>query len=377
MSLLGSDLVQASGASIHLSGPSESVFTWRTDRCAKEHIPDAPARAFRDRDRNVHLFAAHYHNRAMVGPGLSSVQVDCASRFRGNRSGDPHKLDDLIWLTAFHAVDGQRVIALGHAEYHGYKHPRLCPAARYMSCWRNAIIAATSRDGGRSFSRSPGRSAAVAALPYPYDGHVGRRTGYFNPSNIVRWNGSLYAFVFAERYRGQRRGPCLLRAVADTSEPVWRSWDGQGFHADLGQSTLDAQAGANRVCKPVPGIGWTITSVVHHQRSGLFIGLFSGWQRTKTAGPVGIGIYVVTSRDLIRWSKPRLLLERPLMFKFSCGAKKVFAYPSLLDETSPSANFDTVSDRAYLYMTRFNMTDCRLPMDRDLVRVPVRISIKN
>ena len=66
-------------------------------------------------------------------------------------------------------------------------------------------------------------------------------------------------------------------------------------------------------------------------------------------------------------------MAAPQMFKFACEDKAVFAYPSLLDPDSPSRNFDTVGDRAYLYLTRFNMTDCKLPMNRDLVRYPVKI----
>lgn len=374
--LLGlTGVAQASDAAIDLTGAPETVFAWHKDRCAKEHIPDAPARAFRDKNGAVHLFAAHYHNRAMVGPGLSGVRVNCASRFRGNRSSDPLALDDLIWLTSFHTADGNRVIALGHAEFHGYKHPALCPVAQYAACWRNGIIAASSDDGGRSFSRTPGRSAAVAALPYPYDGHVGRRTGYFNPSNIIRWKGKLYAFVFAEKYRAQRRGPCLLRSDPAAKNPVWRGWDGRGFSADLGEFPMVSRPPANKFCIPVPGIRWTMTSLVRHQPSGRFIALFSGWLKVSPTGPVGVGFYYVSSRDLIRWSKPKLLLKRPLMFMFTCGEKEVFAYPSLLDETSPSRNFDTVSNNAFLYVTRFNMSGCRLPMNRDLIRMPVRIRV--
>lgn len=360
---------------VELAGAAQTVFRWQSDRCAKDHIPDTPARAFRDRSGAVHLFAAHHPNRAMVGPDLSAVRVDCTSRFRGTRSSDPYRLDDFIWLTSFHTSDGQRVVALGHAEFHGYKHPALCPVGKYMACWRNAVISTISRNGGRTFSRTPGRSAAVAALPYPYDGRVGRRTGYFSPSNIVQWKGKLYAFVFAERYRGQRRGACLLRADPAEENPVWRAWDGQRFSVDLGQISIVTQAGADRFCLPVPGMRWTLTSVVRHQASGLFIGLFAGWLTRSSDGPENVGVYFVTSRDLVHWSQPRVLMRRPLMFKFDCGEKAVFAYPSLLDDSSPSRSFDTVSDRAFLYLTRFNMAGCRLPMNRDLIRLPVRIKV--
>ena len=47
----------------------------------------------------------------------------------------------------------------------------------------------------------------MAALPYPYDGALGRRAGYFNPSNILRDGDYLYAFVFAEAYRASAAAP--------------------------------------------------------------------------------------------------------------------------------------------------------------------------
>ncbi|MDA0991052.1 MAG: hypothetical protein O3A51_09910, partial [Verrucomicrobia bacterium] len=69
------------GIKASVVGDSQTVFRWRTDRCGKNHIPDAPARAFRDVDDVVHLIAAHQINRAMVGPHLGRTRVDCAVVF--------------------------------------------------------------------------------------------------------------------------------------------------------------------------------------------------------------------------------------------------------------------------------------------------------
>ena len=46
------------------------------------------------------------------------------------------------------------------------------------------------------------------------------------------------------------------------------------------------------------------------------------------------------------------------------------AYPVVLDPLSPSRNFQTVGQRAYLYFTRFN----NFGYDRDLLRVPIEFS---
>lgn len=358
---------------ISVEGDPETVFRWRTDRCAHNHIPDAPARAFRDATGAVRLIAAHQINRLMVGPDLKRQRVDCSIIFRGANNKDPAALDDMVWLTAFFARDGRRVIALGHAEFHGHRQPKLCPAGTYMACWRNAVVAATSTDGGRTFSRLRGRRAAVAALPYDYDGRVGRQTGYFSPSNIIAWNGYLYAFIFAENYRAQRRGVCLLRAALRQKSPQWRAWDGRDFTVALDQARRRPSPAERQTCKPLTGIGSTITSVVFHKPSRRFIALVAGTRNVATLGRPATGVFSMYSDDLINWSKPTLAIELPIMFRFDCGAKAVFGYPSLLDENSESRNFNTVSDTAYLYLTRFNMAGCKLPMDRDLVRYPVTI----
>lgn len=358
---------------VTVAGSPQTVFRWASDRCAANHIPDAPARAFRDSSNTIHLIAAHHMNRSQRGPSLTTTRVNCAVIFQAGRSKDPAALDDRIWLTAFHTLDGKRVMALGHAEFHGHAVPGLCASRKYMACWRNSIIAAVSEDGGQSFTREPGVNAAVATLPYPYDPHAGRQTGYFSPSNILRWRNHAYAFVFAEHYRAQRRGACLLRAELSNANPVWRAWDGQGFTITLGNSGKSGGTPRTNTCTPVPGIGSTITSVVRQELTGDFLALFAGTRTVPRLNRKVTGIFYIWSKDLVQWSPPFLLLERPIMFKFACGDKEVFAYPSLIDEKSQSRNFDIVGERPSLYLTRFNMGGCKLPMNRDLVRYPVRI----
>ena len=356
------------------AGPAETVFRWRTDRCAPDDIPDAPARAFRDATGTVHLFATHFVNRALVGRSLDEVRPDCAVAFMGDKVDDPEQFDDRIWLAAFHTDDGHTIAALAHAEFHGHLRPALCPSRQYSACWWNAVLGLVSHDGGRRFERAPGAGAVVAALPYAYDPSAGRPTGYFGPSNILTFDGAQYAFVFAEEWRDQKRGACLLRTRTPTDPSSWRAWDGTDFAAALTGAGRFAGPPAKHVCAPVPGLASTMAAIARYAPTGAVVGLFAAKRRDPATGTDATGIWYATSRDLLRWSEPRLLLEAPLMFAFSCGAKAVYAYPSLLDPASASRNFDSVSGRAYLYLTRFNMNGCTLPMDRDLVRVPVRIA---
>ena len=146
----------AAAAALAVDGPVEVVTDWATDRCADNDIPDAAARAFRDGNGQVHLFAAHFVGRALTGPRLDAVKPDCRIAFQGAGNDDPAALDDRIWLTSFFTADGTRVHALGHAEFHGHLRRRLCPSGGYMECWWNAVVQVVSTDGGATFHRLTG-----------------------------------------------------------------------------------------------------------------------------------------------------------------------------------------------------------------------------
>jgi hypothetical protein len=361
-----------------IAGTPEAVFVWQTDRCDRGHIPDAPARAMRDAAGQVHLFATHFVNRAMVGPSLAAVRPDCRVRFEGGRRDEPQAFDDRTWIAALYTADGIRVHALAHMEYQGHLRADACRAGSYLRCWHNAVVQLISADGGQSFQPAgDGRTPPLAAaLPYPYDGRQTQRSGYFNPSNIIAKDGFVYAFVFAEAYGAQRRGACLMRTDTPDDPASWRAWDGEGFRVRFIDPYRAPAADAGRhVCQPLPGLPYTISSVVRHRDSGRFIAVMSGRIADGEDGPGTTGILYATSADLVRWSPPRLLLAAPLMYAFTCGVREVFAYPALLSEDSVSRSFETVGNHAHLYLTRFNLTGCRLTMDRDLIRFPVTVTL--
>ncbi len=353
-------------------GPT-AVFSWARDRCETWHIPDAPARAFRGADGEIRLIAAHNRNRVMRGPDLQSLRVDCRIVFRGADADAPESYDDKLWLSATWTEDGRTIHALAHAEFHGQRRPALCPIAQYMACWRNQMIHVVSGDGGESFIRHG--VALVAGIPYRFDGAAGKRSGYFEPSNIFRHGDGLYAFVWAEGYEAQKRGACLLRTTDIADPGAWRAWDGKGFTVVFRDAYRDTIAApARHVCQPIPRLDGVVASVSRHRATGEFIAIFASNRRKTPDSAPQPGIWYATSSDLLTWTEPRLLRALPLMWAFTCGERAVWAYPSLLDPQSPARNFDDVGARAELYLTRFNLgADCKLPPDRDLVRFGVAI----
>lgn len=363
---------EGSAARYVVAGNAETVFAWESQRCDVQDIPDAPARAFRDAAGAVHLFAPHFVNRALIGPTLDKVAPKCRIAFAASGNDDPAAFDDRLWLTSFETSDGTVIHALAHAEYHGHRRPG-CVGGRYMDCWWNAVVQLVSRDGGDSFQRVGGKGDVVAAPPYAYDGRQGHPTGYFSPSNIIELERYHYVFIFAAAQGLQRRGACLLRTDRIADPQRWRAWDGKDFSVRL----IGAYAGADqppqdRVCAPLAGVPSTLTSVTQ-QPDGSFTGLFAASRPLVPGGRPVTGIYAVRSGDLLHWSEPSLLLAVPMMFDFPCDTPSVYAYPSLLDPDSPSPTFTTTGAHPYLYLTRFNVRDCKLGMNRDLVRFPVVI----
>jgi hypothetical protein len=64
----------------------------------------------------------------------------------------------------------------------------------------------------------------------------------------------------------------------------------------------------------------------------------------------------------------------PYRAEVAAGDRDPVYYPSVLDPTSKSRNFETTGRRPYLYFTRFHYRSCNQTLDRDLVRLPIKFS---
>ncbi len=364
------------GLRLATAGPVETVFDWSKDACAPSHVPDSSARAFRDAAGAVHLIASHNDNRLFSGPDLDHVRPDCAVVHEAARNADLARYDDLDWISGVWTRDGATVYALVHSELRGERTPGLCPAGKYSPCLFNTVTALVSHDGGRTFDRPPGDAGPVVmALPYPFPTDRRSRVGYANPSNIIEKDGFLYAFVFADSYRAQKRGPCLIRTATPDDPSSWRGYDGKDFAVRFVDpfASVPAEPEAH-VCAPVaPGtLGRMIGSVTLHRPSGLYVAAFG--DERPVGGRPRSGIFAATSPDLIHWSAPALVFEAPLLWQGGCGGPAPVFYPSLLDDDARTRSFEDMDDTAFLYLARFNLDRCRITWDRDLIRVPVRVT---
>src|SRR5205085_8882562 len=87
-------------AAVSLAGAPETIFSAVRDACDGDDVPDAPVRAFRDWQGGVVAFGLHYVNRALRGPDLGNLKIDCRIVLNSGGSGDPASYDDKSWITA-------------------------------------------------------------------------------------------------------------------------------------------------------------------------------------------------------------------------------------------------------------------------------------
>ncbi|ACA17046.1 conserved hypothetical protein [Methylobacterium sp. 4-46] len=358
-------------SALTLVGPARPVFRARVDACDGHDVPDAPVRAFRDAGGGLVMFGLHYRNRALRGPDLDHLAIDCRIVLDSGLAAEPERYDDRSWVTATWTEDGRAVAALLHHEYHAEAHPGRCRSGEMMACWYNTILAARSGDGGARFERaSP--PAVVAAPPFRQEVEQGRHRGFFNPSNIVRDGRYWYFLASNTGWDGQPFGVCLFRSddVADPGR--WRAWDGTGFTVAFPDPYRKGARPAG-ACRPVWPFPAPVGSVSRHRGTGAWIAVFQA--EAGGAFPRS-GFYWTTSRDLLAWDEPRLLLEGPTLYGDPCRARgDLISYPSLLDPGARGRNFDDVGERAELFYAVLRRNGCEITSDRDLVRRPVAIKV--
>jgi hypothetical protein len=360
-------------APVQVAGAEETVFSWNSDRCADDDLPDLPARAFRDDRGRVVLIASHFSNRRFVGPELGQLEHPCDVVMNSRFDADPAKYADHEWLAAPYTDDGRTVYSLVHDEYQGQTHPGRCPSGVYLKCWYNSITLAVSRDGGRTFSHAGTPPAhLVASVPYRYEPDAGP-FGYFAPSNLVlnQNDGYHYAMIRTEQHGAQPSGTCVMRTQTPADPRSWRAWGGARFDVSFVDPYADAGFNpTDHVCAPVstPEIGTMVESLTYNDYFGkwLLVGTSQDGRET--------GFFYSLSDDLVHWSRRKLVRKAELTYTFQCGDSTPVSYPSVLDPASTSRNFDTTGRTPYLYFTRFHYDNCTQTDNRDLVRVPIRFS---
>jgi len=347
---------------------AETVYRWSTQRCSDDWIPDSPARAWRRDDGSIVLVAAHYTNGVLTGPDFDNLQPECRENSRGREDPDPAAFDDRYWVQALLPTGSGRLLAIGSHEFMGGRHPGRCPVqdSRRPRCWYSALILLESDQSALAFRPLPAARRILAAPPRRFDPTALGRTGFFATTNIVRSGDWLYLLAWMETPEAQ--GHCLFRAPATSPEGPWTALRDGAFSETFPSAYAAGETG--RRCDIIGrgSLRNILRSVVWLEESRRWAGVF----HMPPGHGVPEGIHVVTSPDLITWSAPRLLVSTAEP-QDGRGCRIVYQYPSLIAHDSRSSIFDTAGEGLHLYLTRFNFESCRAGLNRDLIRLPVRI----
>jgi hypothetical protein len=355
-------------------GPEETVFDYAKDNCdGGGDVPDVPARAIRRSDGQILLVAPNDpRNYVSIGPDFSSLKHRCTPVLTSRDDPKPTSFHNREWLSGLYRID-KTIYGLVHNEYHdpvstGCLVGNSGPG---NPCWYNAITAVTSTDDGLSFQVQATPSELVAPPVIAWDPtNPAARTqphGSFNPSNIIAGpDGYYYATYMSipNPNNANDQGSCVIRTRTLADPTSWRAWGGNDFDVRL-QNPYTGTPTAQ--CKPV---------TVSMNASLSFNTYFKQYLALGTLVWPTCGVYFMLSPDMVHWSTPRKIrdVNFPLFNgQGACpppgGYGGAEPYAALIDHDSPSVNFDTSGQTAYLYLTRY--VDASSPVPRNLVRMPI------
>lgn len=351
-----------------LEGSRVAVFRTPQESCSQNDIPDSMARAFRDYTGTIHFVAASSDMFQSLGPNLESLQHSCQAAYHSANDTNPAHFNDQVWLSSFFTLDGKRVAALSHTEYHGWAIPGECNVQgnnQYSACEYDSDTFHYSRDGGYQFLTPKVPGNFLAGIPYTYEIGNGPM-GYSVDTNVVEFHGWYYAVATAWTWPPNcygNTGPhrCLVPTggaplrTRDVFEPsLWRGWNGKDFSV----SFVDPYPGPvshpeEHVYTPVPYMGFVNAINVYRCADVVVATLWDYWDNE--LGPPGL--YLTTSKDLVHWTKPSLVVTVAELSKNDPKGSWLYAYFSLIDPDAPDLNFAEIGDHPYLYYVRLDNND--------------------
>jgi hypothetical protein len=347
-----------------LDGGRIGVFVTPRDSCSANDVPDAMARAFRDYTGTIHLVSASSDLYQSLGPTLENLTRSCVAAHLSANDPNPAHYNDQTWLDSFYTLDGRKIAALTHTEYHGWAHPGECPNPQDTAgpCEYDSDTYHLSLDGGYHFTGLKAPANYVAGFPYRYkigDGPM----GYSVDTNIIAFRGWYYAVATDWTWPpncGGSTGPhrCLVPnggaplRTHDVFDPSsWRGWNGTDFCLTFvdpyAVRVTDPPA---HVYAPVPYMTFVNGIYVYRPADIVVATLWDGWDNE--LGPPGL--YLTTSGDMVNWTRPRLVVTLKDLAANDPKGSWQYAYFSLIDPAATDLNFATVGDHPYLYYVRLD-----------------------
>jgi hypothetical protein len=372
-------------------GSEERVFEYVKDSCAVLDLPDVYAHPIRTPEGIVLVSGNAPDNYFMFGQDFKTLSRSCEPVFVSGDQWPVEDFDHQEWITSVYSEDGITIHALVHNEYHDPYSRKCKPGITDPSnpCWYNFITYAISTDGGRTFTQPESPNHLVAILPYKWNPDATPRGappphGYFEPSNIIKYNGYYYCMMFGliSNTDMSQNGTCIMR-TDDISKPgSWKIWNGIGFDIPLinpysnppqDSSEYFPAFVSHRTIRDLRG------SLTRNSYLDKFMLIGSGVHPVN--GVETCGFFFSLSDDLLQWTSPQLIRETILGWN-PCKnqtpeqmAQHIVqeAYPSLIDHDATDISFTEVDSTAYLYFmqNKDNWKQGGWGLRRDLIRIPI------
>jgi hypothetical protein len=367
-----------------LEGSRVAIFRTPQDSCMPNDIPDAMARAFRDYTGTIHFVSASSDMFQSLGPNLESLQHSCEAAYHSVNDTNPAHFNDQVWLDSFFTLDGKKIAALSHTEYHGWAIAGECNVqgiAQYSACEYDSDTYHLSKDGGYHFEMPKAPGNFLMGIPYKYEIDNGP-AGSSVDTNVVEFHDWYYAVATAWTWppgcygnTGPHRclvtggAPIRTKDVFETSS--WRGWNGKDFAVTFVDPYLGPVSHPQEhVYTPVPYMGFVNAINVYKCADLVVATLWDYWDNE--LGPPGL--YLTTSRDLVHWTKPTLVVTVDELSKNDPKGSWLYAYFSLIDPDAKDRNFAEIGQQPYLYYVRLDRNDA---YHRVLFRQRIKLTLNH
>jgi hypothetical protein len=339
---------------VGITGAEETVYDWTTMKCEETDIPDIGVRAFRDVDGKVHLISSSPNSYENTGNSLDLVTHSCNKVMSSTEKTPFYDFAYHEWMASPYTLDGTNIYTLIHNEWYSKILGEPCYGDINNQCWVNSVTLSESNDKGKTYHHPDEYKISTPAMRWKdSDGNQVTRYGAFVPSNIVHYDDYYYAIYWSGDTTGTTRGlhgletgPCLMRTKTIASAATWEKLTKMGWDTST-----------TAVCSPLVGttlpLAFQISSLTYNKYLDAFVAVM--YQKTNATTD---GIYMAYSKNLLTWT------DRIKSFNIRDNKDN---YPSLLDPTDTSMNFEVTGQNPYLYYMNY-INPTTNTYDRDLVR---------
>ncbi|MBM3281717.1 MAG: class III signal peptide-containing protein [Candidatus Diapherotrites archaeon] len=381
---------------IFTHGTEETVFDWSSSpKCGIDDYPDLPAHAIWNNNEII-LTSAHTENYFWKGTSFNNLQKDCTNVLSSTGSGNPADFDDDEWLNTLYS-DGVIIHGIIHMEYHDHTAP--CYPNGSTTCWYSGVTYASAPASSSINFTSPSIPNHIVAAPpesWSLSTMNGSVYGYISPTNIIQKDNFYYLFFLADQHAGSTPGGMCIIRTDDLSNPSsWMAWSGSltnpQFDIPLNPAYLYPSKSpivgpTHAPCAYLPNVQSLRSSITWNTYLNKYMLMGAGgWIN----GGNECGAYYALSDDLINWTPIQKIKALDLPFgqagEPNCLGSWVSGatfnmYPSLIDHSATTINFEDSGQTPHLYWTRINnYLGAGNPNgnDRDLVRQQVTLCLEN